>query len=304
MEHGFLADAVALLVAGAAIAYVCFRLGLVPIVGFLVAGVVIGPSGLGLVHDRALVDAAAEVGVIFLLFTIGIEFSLEKLAQMKTAIFAGGGLQVALASVGMMALLLPVRRRLAERAVHGLPGGAQLDRDRAEAACRPWRDRRAARPHRARHPDLPGPRRGGHGAAGADAGRHRRVGRADRLGTRQGRRHHRGGAGDRAPPHAGGAGAGGAHLLARAVPPHRHRHLPRHRVPHQPGGREPVPGRVPGRTGRQREPVQPACARRDPAAPDPLQRHVLRIGRHAARRGIPADAPAAGGCSASRRCSW
>lgn len=80
MEHGFLTDVVALVAAGAAIAYVCFRLGLV--------------------HDRALVD--------FLLFTIGIEFSLEKLAEMKTAIFAGGGLQVVLASLGMMALLLPL----------------------------------------------------------------------------------------------------------------------------------------------------------------------------------------------------
>jgi CPA2 family monovalent cation:H+ antiporter-2 len=107
VEHGFLTDVVALVAAGAAIAYVCFRLGLVPIVGFLIAGVVIGPNGLGLVHDRALVDAAAEIGVMFLLFTIGIEFSLEKLGEMKIAIFAGGGLQVVLASLGMMALLLP-----------------------------------------------------------------------------------------------------------------------------------------------------------------------------------------------------
>src|SRR5262245_10616050 len=107
MPHSFLSDAVALVIAGASIAYVCFRLGLVPIVGFLVAGVVIGPHALGLVHDRAVVDAAAEVGVMFLLFTIGIEFSLERLAEMKTAIFAGGGLQVALATLGTLALLLP-----------------------------------------------------------------------------------------------------------------------------------------------------------------------------------------------------
>jgi Kef-type K+ transport system membrane component KefB len=67
MGYSFLTDVVALLLAGAVIAYICFRLGLVPIVGFLVAGVVIGPNALGLVHDRALVDAAAEVGVMFLL---------------------------------------------------------------------------------------------------------------------------------------------------------------------------------------------------------------------------------------------
>jgi K+:H+ antiporter len=107
VTHTFLTDAVALLLAGAGIAFVCFRLGLIPIVGFLVAGVVIGPHALGLVHDPALVDATAEVGVMFLLFTIGIEFSLEKLAEMKRAIFAGGGLQVTLATAGTMALLAP-----------------------------------------------------------------------------------------------------------------------------------------------------------------------------------------------------
>jgi monovalent cation:H+ antiporter-2, CPA2 family len=101
----FLTEMVALLVAGAAIAYVCNRFHLVPIVGFLLAGVVIGPNALGLVQDRELVDAAAEVGVILLLFTIGIEFSLEKLARIKRLIFGGGGLQVALATLATMGVL-------------------------------------------------------------------------------------------------------------------------------------------------------------------------------------------------------
>jgi len=91
----YLPEVVILIVAGALIAYVCHRFGLVPIVGFLLAGVIIGPHGLALVMDLEIVDSAAEVGVILLLFTIGIEFSLEKLARIKTLIFAGGGLQVA-----------------------------------------------------------------------------------------------------------------------------------------------------------------------------------------------------------------
>ena len=103
----FLVQSVALVVAAAAIAYVCYRIGLVPIVGFLVAGVVIGPSALGVVSDPALVNAAAEFGVILLLFTIGIEFSLDKLARITTLIFGGGGLQVLLASVLTMLVLLP-----------------------------------------------------------------------------------------------------------------------------------------------------------------------------------------------------
>lgn len=101
----FMTEAVALLVAGAIIAYICHRFGLVPIVGFLIAGVVIGPNGLRLVRDQALVDAAAEVGVILLLYTIGIEFSLEKLARIKRLIFVGGGLQVGLATLLTMAVL-------------------------------------------------------------------------------------------------------------------------------------------------------------------------------------------------------
>jgi CPA2 family monovalent cation:H+ antiporter-2 len=101
----FLTEVVALLVAGALIAYVCNRFGLIPIVGFLLAGVVIGPNALGLVRDRELVDAAAEVGVILLLFTIGIEFSLEKLARIKRLIFGGGGLQVGLATLSTMGVL-------------------------------------------------------------------------------------------------------------------------------------------------------------------------------------------------------
>lgn len=101
----FLTEVVALIVAGAIIAYICFRLRLVPIVGFLLAGVLIGPHALGFVRDQDLANSAAEVGVILLLFTIGIEFSLDKLARIKRLIFVGGGLQVALATLATMGAL-------------------------------------------------------------------------------------------------------------------------------------------------------------------------------------------------------
>lgn len=107
MDPHILTDVVTLMLAGAGIAYVCFRLGLVPIAGFLIAGVVIGPNALALVRDPELVDAAADIGVLLLLFTIGIEFSLERLAAMKRAIFVGGGLQVALTALVAVAVLLP-----------------------------------------------------------------------------------------------------------------------------------------------------------------------------------------------------
>jgi K+:H+ antiporter len=102
----FLVEGAALLVAAAAIAYVCYRFGLMPIIGFLVAGIVIGPHGLGFVSTRELVDAVAEIGVILLLFTIGLEFSLEKLARITTLIVGGGSLQVGLATLVMLGLLV------------------------------------------------------------------------------------------------------------------------------------------------------------------------------------------------------
>jgi CPA2 family monovalent cation:H+ antiporter-2 len=109
----FLAELAALLVAGTLIAYVGARIGLVPIVGFLLAGVLIGPNSLGVVTDLEIVDAAAEVGVILLLFTIGMEFSLERLTRLWRAIFLGGGLQVvatvAIVVVAMIALDVPIR---------------------------------------------------------------------------------------------------------------------------------------------------------------------------------------------------
>src|SRR5690606_39142099 len=98
-------EIVLLFIVSVAIAYLCYRFRLVPIAGFLLAGVVIGPNALGLVRDQELVDTLAEIGVILLLFTIGVEFSLEKLSRIRRAILGGGGLQVGL-SVGLVTLLL------------------------------------------------------------------------------------------------------------------------------------------------------------------------------------------------------
>ncbi len=101
----FLSELVALFTVSVIIAYLCYRFKIVPIVGFLIAGVIIGPNALGLVQDQELVDILAEIGIILLLFTIGIEFSLEKLSRIKKAIFVGGGLQV-FVTTGSVALIL------------------------------------------------------------------------------------------------------------------------------------------------------------------------------------------------------
>lgn len=102
----FLTSTAVLVIAAAFIGYLSVRAKIVPIVGFLVAGVVIGPNQLGLVSEIETVEAAAEVGVIFLLFIIGIEFSLERLAALRTWIAVGGALQVALAVLSVMGICM------------------------------------------------------------------------------------------------------------------------------------------------------------------------------------------------------
>jgi len=101
----FLNELVALFLVSVGIAYLCYRLNLVPIVGFLIAGVIIGPNALALVPDQELVDILAEIGVILLLFTIGIEFSLEKLNRIRKAIIVGGGFQVTVTTLIVVGIL-------------------------------------------------------------------------------------------------------------------------------------------------------------------------------------------------------
>lgn len=66
------------------------------IVAYLLTGMLVGPSGLGLISNRAAIELMAEIGVVLLLFTIGIEFSLKKLWRMRQVVLGAGGRQVAL----------------------------------------------------------------------------------------------------------------------------------------------------------------------------------------------------------------
>ena len=105
MSLPLLGEVVALFVVSVLIAYLCYRIRLVPIAGFLIAGVLIGPGALGLVSDTALIYDLAEIGVILLLFTIGAEFSLEKLGRIKRFVLIGGSLQ-AMIMVVLVTLVL------------------------------------------------------------------------------------------------------------------------------------------------------------------------------------------------------
>ncbi len=76
---------------------VIFRFfGLPPILGYLAIGVLIGPHAFGLANDSDTVKYLAEFGVVFLMFSIGLEFNLHKFRAMRTIVFGLGGSQVIL----------------------------------------------------------------------------------------------------------------------------------------------------------------------------------------------------------------
>jgi CPA2 family monovalent cation:H+ antiporter-2 len=82
------------------------RLNLPPVLGYLLVGTLIGPHALNLVAGVAGVEHLAEFGVVFLMFSIGLEFSLPKLYAMKRIVFGLGFLQVLLTLVVVTAIAL------------------------------------------------------------------------------------------------------------------------------------------------------------------------------------------------------
>jgi monovalent cation:H+ antiporter-2, CPA2 family len=96
MPHEFplLDDLLVLLVASVPIAFLFNRLRLPVIVGFMITGILIGPYGLGFIRDAAAIEALAEIGVVLLLFTIGLEFSMRRIIDLKRLVTWGGGGQV------------------------------------------------------------------------------------------------------------------------------------------------------------------------------------------------------------------
>src|SRR5437867_4716987 len=111
--HGrvLFADVIVLLAVATAGLVVGRALGLPAIVAYLVAGVLVGPGGLGLVSNSAAISELAELGVALLLFGVGIEFSLERLRRILPRMIASGAFQVtgtvAATAFGFRVLALP-----------------------------------------------------------------------------------------------------------------------------------------------------------------------------------------------------
>ena len=81
------------------------RLGLPTILGYVAVGLAIGPHALGVFPESETTHLLAELGVVFLLFTLGLEFSLPRMMAVRREVFGLGALQVA-ATVAMVAALI------------------------------------------------------------------------------------------------------------------------------------------------------------------------------------------------------
>ncbi|GAK33578.1 potassium efflux system protein [Iodidimonas nitroreducens] len=100
-----LLDALVFLLAAILAALGVQRLSWSPVVGYMIAGMLIGPGVLGLVEETDQIHSLAEFGIVFLMFTIGLELSLQRLRAMRGYIFGLGGLQVSLSAL-LIALVL------------------------------------------------------------------------------------------------------------------------------------------------------------------------------------------------------
>lgn len=122
-----------LLLAASVFGVVLFRkLRLPPMLGYLVVGIFIGPFGFGLAENSATTHGFAEFGVVFLMFSIGLEFSLPKLKAMRKIVFGLGMAQVLVtvlatsAAAALFALILPQLWQISWQAAFAIGGAFSM----------------------------------------------------------------------------------------------------------------------------------------------------------------------------------
>lgn len=113
-------DLLVIFILSITILFLCSRVRIPNIIGFLIAGIVAGPGGLGLVKGVTTVQSIAEIGVVLLLFAIGLEFSFSRLKESQRAMFLAGGLQVFSTLVVVFALAAAVGFNLNEALFIGM----------------------------------------------------------------------------------------------------------------------------------------------------------------------------------------
>ena len=96
---GFVESAALLVFAAFVLVTICSRIGVPSIVGYILAGIIIGPAGLGRIAESAALSSIGEIGVVLLLFALGLEFSFEKLVTLRKHVFGLGAAQVAVTTI-------------------------------------------------------------------------------------------------------------------------------------------------------------------------------------------------------------
>jgi len=96
MEFPLLKDILIIFGLSILVIYFFYRIKIPSIIGFLITGIITGPYGLKLIKNIHEVEILAEIGIVLLLFTIGIEFSIKNLIKARRAVILGGILQVGL----------------------------------------------------------------------------------------------------------------------------------------------------------------------------------------------------------------
>ncbi len=104
MITGYLHDIIIIFAFAIIIVAIGNRFRVPGIVGFILTGMLIGPYGLGFIKGTGFIDVFAEIGIIFLLFTIGMQFSFRTLYEMRKIVLIGGSLQVLLTIIATMAI--------------------------------------------------------------------------------------------------------------------------------------------------------------------------------------------------------
>ncbi len=119
-ELPYLFDLVVIFAVGVLAALLAGLLRLPAIAGFMIAGAVIGPFGIGLVPDAEIIRALAEIGVVLLLFSIGLEFSFSRLRRIGGVVAIGGALQVGLTIAATVAVGRTLGLSVREALFYGL----------------------------------------------------------------------------------------------------------------------------------------------------------------------------------------
>jgi CPA2 family monovalent cation:H+ antiporter-2 len=103
-ESGLIVTLTGSLAAALGLGFITHRIGLSPIVGYLLAGLIVGPHTPGFVADAATANQFAEIGIVLLMFGVGLHFHLKDLAAVRNVALLGALVQSAVAT-GLGALL-------------------------------------------------------------------------------------------------------------------------------------------------------------------------------------------------------